>query len=95
MAGLTEGRGPDPSDSFWTWRKLMYRFLDLLGPDQVQAIAALVKCLDDKNYSVVKECVDSLAFIGDETTIVYLQPLMTHPDEDVRSAALEAIRWLQ
>jgi len=60
-----------------------------------QAIAALVKCLDDKDYSVVEECVDSLAFIGDETTIVYLQPLMTHPDEDVRSAALEAIRWLQ
>lgn len=60
-----------------------------------QAIAALVKCLDDKDYSVVKECVDSLGFIGDETTIVYLQPLMTHPDEDVRSAALEAIRFLQ
>ncbi len=43
MAGLTEGRGPDPRDSFWTWRKLMYRFLDLLTPDQVQAIAALVQ----------------------------------------------------
>lgn len=43
MAGLTEGRGPDPRDSFWTWRKLMYRFLDLLDPDQVRAIAALVQ----------------------------------------------------
>ncbi len=43
MAGLTEGRGPDPRDSFWTWRKLMYRFLDQLDPDQVQAIAALVQ----------------------------------------------------
>lgn len=43
MAGLTEGRGPDPRDSFWTWRKLMYRFLDRLDPDQVQAIAALVQ----------------------------------------------------
>ena len=43
MAGLTESRGPDPSDSFWTWRRLMYRFLDLLTPEQVQAIAALVQ----------------------------------------------------
>ncbi len=42
MAGLTETRGPDPSDSFWTWRRLMYRFLDRLTPDHVQAIAALV-----------------------------------------------------
>lgn len=43
MAGLTETRGDQPSDSFWTWRKLMYRFLDQITPDQVQAIAALVQ----------------------------------------------------
>ena len=42
LAGLTETRGPDPQDSFWTWRKLMFRFLDRLTPDQVQAIAELV-----------------------------------------------------
>jgi formimidoylglutamate deiminase len=42
MSGLTEARGPDPSDSFWTWRRLMYKFLDQLNPDQVQAIAAQV-----------------------------------------------------
>lgn len=41
MAGLSEGRGPDGRDSFWTWRKLMYRFLDRLTPDDVEAIAAL------------------------------------------------------
>ncbi len=39
MAGMTERRGPTP-DSFWTWRTLMYRFLDHLTPDDVQAIAA-------------------------------------------------------
>lgn len=39
MAGLTEQRGPDPRDSFWTWRRLMYRFLDQLTPDHVEAIA--------------------------------------------------------
>jgi formimidoylglutamate deiminase len=43
MAGLTEQRGPDPSDSFWTWRNLMYRFLDRLTPDHVQAISAFVQ----------------------------------------------------
>ena len=35
MAGLTERRGPDPRDSFWTWRQLMFRFLDRLSPDHV------------------------------------------------------------
>ncbi len=40
MAGLTEARGPDANDSFWTWRRLMYRFLDQLTPEQVEAIAA-------------------------------------------------------
>ena len=43
MAGLTEKRGPNPSDSFWTWRQLMFRFLDRLTPDHVEAIAAFVQ----------------------------------------------------
>ncbi len=42
MAGMTEARGPGGRDSFWTWRDLMYRFLDRLGPEDVEAIAALV-----------------------------------------------------
>ena len=41
MAGMTEARGPSESDSFWTWRTLMYRFLERLDPEQVEAIAAL------------------------------------------------------
>lgn len=43
MAGLTERRGDSPTDSFWTWRRLMYAFLDRITPDQVQAIAAYVQ----------------------------------------------------
>lgn len=39
MAGLAEIRGP-AGDSFWTWRKVMYRFLERLAPDDVEAIAA-------------------------------------------------------
>ena len=42
MSGLTEARGPDPRDTFWTWRALMYRYLDQLTPDHVQAIAEMV-----------------------------------------------------
>ena len=41
MAGLTEIRGADPRDSFWTWRQLMYKFLDRLTPKHVRAIAEL------------------------------------------------------
>jgi formimidoylglutamate deiminase len=40
MAGLTEVRGP-ADDSFWTWRELMYRFVDRLDPETVEAVAAL------------------------------------------------------
>ena len=43
MAGMTERRGPDPRDTFWTWRKLMFRFLDRLTPEDVEAIAAFVQ----------------------------------------------------
>ena len=43
MAGLTERRGPGGRDSFWTWRQLMYRFLDALSPEHVEAIAAFVQ----------------------------------------------------
>ncbi len=40
MAGMTESRGEDPTDSFWSWRKLMYQFVENLTPDDVRAIAA-------------------------------------------------------
>jgi formimidoylglutamate deiminase len=38
MAGLTEMRGPG-EDDFWTWRELMYRFVERVSPQQAQAIA--------------------------------------------------------
>jgi len=39
MAGMTEKRTAG-HDSFWTWRALMYRFLEALSPEDVEAIAA-------------------------------------------------------
>ena len=40
MAGLAERGGPR-DDHFWTWREVMYRFLAVLDPDEVEALAAL------------------------------------------------------
>lgn len=39
MAGLAEQAGPT-GDSFWTWRKIMYEFLDAMQPHHLRAIAA-------------------------------------------------------
>jgi formiminoglutamate deiminase len=40
MAGMAEHRGSS-ADSFWTWRDIMYRFANTIGPDEIGAIAAL------------------------------------------------------
>lgn len=45
MAGLAEHRGDGTGgasdDNFWSWREVMYRFLDRLTPDDMEAIAAM------------------------------------------------------
>lgn len=41
MAGLGEVRGSS-DDSFWTWREVMYRFAGRIGPEAMEAIAAMV-----------------------------------------------------
>ncbi len=41
MAGLTEWRGDDRDDNFWSWRERMYQFLDRIGPEEQAAIAGL------------------------------------------------------
>lgn len=40
LAGLAEKKGP-AGDSFWTWREVMYRYVGQLGPEDLQAIAAM------------------------------------------------------
>jgi formimidoylglutamate deiminase len=55
MAGMTEVRASG-QDSFWTWRDLMYRFVNRLTPDQLQAIAALVFMeMQEAGYAAVGE----------------------------------------
>jgi formimidoylglutamate deiminase len=39
LAGLTERGGPS-ADNFWTWRSEMYRFLERVGPEEQEAVAA-------------------------------------------------------
>lgn len=55
MAGMTEVRKAE-RDSFWTWRELMYRFMDRLTPEQIEAIAALVFMeMQEAGYASVGE----------------------------------------
>ena len=41
MAGLTERRGA-AEDDFWSWRELMYRFVERITPEQAQVVAHLL-----------------------------------------------------
>lgn len=42
MAGLAEVRARG-RESFWSWRDLMYRFVERLDPDHIEAVTALVQ----------------------------------------------------
>ena len=56
MAGFAERRG-DSEDNFWTWRQVMYHFLGLLTPDDIEAIAAFafVEMLESGFTSVAEK----------------------------------------
>ena len=55
MAGMTEFRAHG-RDSFWTWRDLMYRFVNRITPEQLEAIAAMVFVeMQEAGYASVGE----------------------------------------
>jgi formiminoglutamate deiminase len=55
FAGLTERRG-EGEDHFWTWRAEMYRFLERLAPDDIEAIAAMAFAeMLESGYTAVAE----------------------------------------
>ncbi|KIC45179.1 N-formimino-L-glutamate deiminase [Ruegeria sp. ANG-S4] len=55
MAGRTEVKMAG-KESFWTWRSLMYRFLEKLTPEQIEAIAALTFMeMQEAGYAAVGE----------------------------------------
>ena len=41
MSGRTEFRQSSETDSFWTWREQLYRFVDQATPQDIEAISAL------------------------------------------------------
>jgi len=55
MAGMSEVRAAG-RDSFWTWRTLMYQFMQHITPEQYEAIAALVFMeMQEAGYAAVGE----------------------------------------
>lgn len=55
MAGLTEYRS-QAHDDFWTWRTLMYHFVERLTPDDIEAIAAQVQMeMLEAGYAAIGE----------------------------------------
>lgn len=55
MAGLAERRG-STADSFWTWRQQMYRFVEMITPEDLEAIAAQVQMeMLEAGYAAVGE----------------------------------------
>ena len=63
--------------------------------DDPRAFDTLIMGLDDTDPKVLVEVIDSLDYLDDRSAIPYLQPLLDHPDEDVRDAAESAIESLQ
>ncbi|GAA6136623.1 formimidoylglutamate deiminase [Arenicella sp. 4NH20-0111] len=56
MAGLAEKSSDKPFDDFWTWRQVMYRFLELLTPEDVVSISAMVQMeMLESGYASVAE----------------------------------------
>jgi hypothetical protein len=67
----------------------------LENSEDPHAFDTLILGLNDADPEVLATVIDSLAFLDDRRAIPYLQPLLTHPDEDVRDAAESAIDSLQ
>lgn len=66
----------------------------LAAAEDPLAEAALVVRLDDPHPDVVVAAIESLVFVGDESLIPMLEPLLQHKDEEVRLAAEDAIYHL-
>lgn len=59
------------------------------------AVNALIGALEDPSAEVTLKVLEALEDAGDESVIVYLQPLLDSPDPEVREAAGRAIEFLE
>lgn len=63
--------------------------------DNPDAVDVLLKALRDPEPEVLLATLDALEFLGDETIVRDLSPLLQHPDARVRERTVEVIAWLE
>jgi len=63
--------------------------------DAASARDLLRDALNDTNAQVVKNAIEQLEFGGDDSLIPDLEPLLQHPDPEVREQAQDAIDFLE
>ena len=90
MAGLTELRGA-PDDDFWSWRELMYRFLERLTPERAQAVATQLYIEMLKHgYTAVGE----FHYVHDNSAEMLLRHLAAAKESGIAIALLPSLyRW--
>jgi formimidoylglutamate deiminase len=90
MAGLTEMRGAS-DDDFWSWRELMYRFLQRLTPAQAHAIAGhLYIEMLKHGYTAVGE----FHYVHDRSGEMLLHHLAAAKETGIAIALLPSLyRW--
>ena len=63
--------------------------------DTHAAVSAIVEALRDPDSQVVLKAIEAFEFAGDESIVHALDPLLDHPDRNVREAASEAREMLE
>ena len=63
--------------------------------DSIGAVRALLRALKDSDPTVVAAAVESLGFTADDSVIPDLEPLLQHPDAQVREQAKRVIEFLR
>ncbi|MGQ0654378.1 MAG: formimidoylglutamate deiminase [Betaproteobacteria bacterium] len=90
MAGLTEVRGA-AEDDFWSWRELMYQFLERLTPDIAQAVARhLYIEMLKHGYTAVGE----FHYVHDESGEMLMRHLVAANESGIAITLLPSLyRW--
>jgi HEAT repeat protein len=67
----------------------------LADASSLAAVTQLLTALQDGNSQVVIAALDALEWVGDESIIPQLSPLLKHRDPAVRERTIEAIEYLE
>lgn len=63
--------------------------------DEREAADLLIQALDDRDKGVVLAALEALESVGDASVIPRLEPLLEHPEPEVREQALITIEWVE